>query len=72
MYGKVSGSHKGGVNSVCQVKRDLILGTCLYLLAGWGKGSTEEQWLLPALPSLERAAMIPAPPALALSVPGTF
>lgn len=59
--GGVSGNYQGGAKSVSQVNVGLRYDACL--LARLGEGSIKEQWHLPALQSLETAALTLAPPA---------
>lgn len=58
----------GGANSVSQVNGESYLAPACFGLAWLGKGSTKDQWRLPAFLSLERAVTTCAPPAIALKL----
>lgn len=65
--GRVSGNHQSGVNGVSQVDGGFRFCTCLCLQAGFGEGSTKEQWHVPAFP-FRRASLTTAPTALSLKL----
>lgn len=80
VWGGVSGNHQDGSAGVCHVNGELRFGCCLRLLAGWGEGSTEEQWHLSAFLSRESDPYLSLPtPCLEASefssssfIPGAF